>query len=140
MEGGKPRISLKKTLPICVGGLHFTNIRLYNLQCLMRHALEWLSDKSNYSNITLEREGALHWSLEALLHSKVSALPNHLKTNLFYRDTIIAWRESLLVIGHIYSLLHSHNRQPDVLAGANYCSLKAMGTQQIDPFRATISP
>lgn len=53
-----PRISLQKLYPkVQEGGIHFPNVRRYNLACLVRHAIDRLGKKSLYSNTPTR-----HWN------------------------------------------------------------------------------
>ncbi|PIO40484.1 hypothetical protein AB205_0190240 [Aquarana catesbeiana] len=90
----KPRIALQKLcLPKSEGGAGLPNMRFYNLACLLRQGLDWLTGGSKYSNFTLEDAMAYPYDLSAILHSNPNTLPPHLKSSVLLRDTVIAWRE-----------------------------------------------
>lgn len=93
-QSKKPRIALKKlSLPRAEGGLNIPNLKCYNLACLLRHAMDWLTHKSNYSNGELEDGMVSPWTLANILHTPLKCLPPHVRTNMLFRDTIIAWRD-----------------------------------------------
>lgn len=113
------------------GGIQLPNISHYNLTCLMRHACDWISDRSLYSNTALELAAAYPWSFLALLHTPPGRLPGPLKANILFRDTVVAWREgknlsypliclditwSLIILcsGRIWTMRHSRYGQRGV--------------------------
>lgn len=99
-RGQKPRIALTKLQrKTNEGGLGLPNLRLYNLAALLRHAMDWITGDSTYSNTLMEQAGATPWKLESLLHTKISKLPDNIRLNLVYRDTILTWRETLKLLG-----------------------------------------
>lgn len=81
------------------GGTRLPNIRMYNPAALLYHALDWLMGELLYSNMDIKEAGAYPWKLEALLHAKISKLPIHIHSNIMYKDTVFAWRETLRLIG-----------------------------------------
>lgn len=96
----KPCIALQKLcLPKCEGGAGLPNIRFYNLSCLLRQGIVWLSKKSRYSNFMLEGALVFPFNLHAVLHSRLRALPQPLRSNLLIKDTVIAWREIRKILG-----------------------------------------
>lgn len=91
----KPRIALQKLcLPKGEGGAGLPNMRFYNLACLLRQGLDWLTGGSKYSNLSLEEAMVHPYDLSAILHSNPNTLPPHLKTSVIIKDTVIAWRET----------------------------------------------
>lgn len=55
-RGKRPRIALTKLyMPKTKGGLNFPNVKVYNLACFLRDALDWLSGEAHYSNTALEQ-------------------------------------------------------------------------------------
>lgn len=86
-------IYLGMYLPRGEGGINLPNVRFYNLSCLFRIALDWVSQSSHYPNHELESQMSDPFSLKALLHTKWKAMPPHLQHNILLRDTVIAWRE-----------------------------------------------
>lgn len=54
-QGKRARISLPDLcIPKCEGGLGLPNIRLYNMACLLRYAIDWISLSLQYTNVHLE--------------------------------------------------------------------------------------
>lgn len=76
----------------CKGGLQLSNAKLYNLTCLARQAMDWISHTSFHSNYALEEALSHPWNLTALLHTKPSRLPQKLKENTLIKDTAVTWR------------------------------------------------
>lgn len=92
-KSSRAKIAMKKLwLPGTEGGTILTNIRLYNITCLLRHSLDWLKGTSTYSILEVERAIAHTWDLAALLHVTQARLPRELKNNFLIRGTIIAWK------------------------------------------------
>lgn len=90
----RPRIALAKLyLPRREGGISLPNIRTYNLSCLLRISLDWISQLSRCSNYSMEASMAQPYSLVALLHCRWKSIPPPIQHNLLLRDTAIAWRE-----------------------------------------------
>lgn len=81
------------------GGAGLPNIRFYNLVCLLRQGLDWLTGGSKYSNYALEDSMASPYALSGILHSNPNNLPHHLKTSVLFRDTVISWREIRKLLG-----------------------------------------
>lgn len=76
-KGKKPWISLDKLyLSKTQGRLNLPNICLYNLACHLRHALDWFTNTSHYSNIQLEQATTQPWHLAAMLHSALTPFDN----------------------------------------------------------------
>lgn len=66
----RPRIAMQKLwLPRGERGLNVPNIKLYNMACLLRHAIDWITGSSNYLNFDMEEAFASPWDFTALLHS-----------------------------------------------------------------------
>lgn len=87
--------SNSKTLPPRrEGGISLPNVRMYNLACLLRIGLDWISKASRYSNYPMVSVMAHPYSLVALLHCKWKTIHLDLQHNLLLRDTVIAWRET----------------------------------------------
>lgn len=97
----------------------------------------WGRPKVYYvANSTLEWDSACPWQLEALLHSKILALPNHLKHNILYRDTIIAWLETLLVLGqtHLFTRHTPILGNPMFLQGSENAGYKQLENGALSRF------
>lgn len=91
---GKPRVALTKLfLPGSEAGTNLPNIRVYNLACLLTTGMYCILQSSRYSNHGLELNMVRPFNLAALLHSSLQKIPRHIKQNLLFRDTIVAWRE-----------------------------------------------
>lgn len=80
-------------LPKCEWGLGMPNVRVYNMSCLLRYAMNWLSDSSKYSNNCLESGNLGKWTLINLLHSNLYHLPPTMRTHSLYQDTMGTWRQ-----------------------------------------------
>lgn len=90
----RPCIALSKLHPPKgKGGANLHDIRMYNLTCLLRYGLDWVSQSSIYANYTLESSLASPYHLSGILHSKIQPLPKDLQNNILIRDTVIAWWE-----------------------------------------------
>lgn len=98
-QNKRPRIALKKLyLPRREGGISLPHIRMYNLACLLRTSLDWITQSSRYSNFSLESHMAHPYSLVALLHCRWKSVPSPHQHNLLLRDTAVAWRESRKIL------------------------------------------
>lgn len=141
-KGKRRHISLAK---LCrsnnKGGVQFPDIRLYNMACLLRHALDWINNTSHYSKTNLERKGAHPWHLEAILHTKVSSLPSRLKQRVLYRETVIAWRETLQSLGRSFLFTHYTPIQgnPMFLQGTEQAGFRQWGDKRIAIVLSTVS-
>ncbi|XP_044131118.1 uncharacterized protein LOC122924254 [Bufo gargarizans] len=74
------------------GGIAFPDIRRYNLACMARYICDWINGSGFYSALPLEKEFCAPWSLVALLHARLPAIPRWIKKSLLFKDTIAAWR------------------------------------------------
>lgn len=84
----RPRIAMHKLLlPRSEGGAKLPNLRVYNLSCLLRVCMDWITQSSKYTNHELETHLASPYSLPALLHCKLRSIPAHLQQNLLICDT-----------------------------------------------------
>lgn len=90
----KPRIAMNKLwLPKCEGGMNLPNAKLYNLSCMLRHTIDWMTVQSKFTNFDLETAMVQPWTLLAVLHWQPKALPVELKQNILIKDTITTWRQ-----------------------------------------------
>lgn len=104
----RPRIALKKLyLPRREGGISLPHIRMYNIACLLRTSIDWITQSSRYSNFSLESDMAHPYSLAGLLHCRWKSVPPPHQHNLLLRDTAVAWREARKIL-KISPFMSSH--------------------------------
>lgn len=82
----RPRLALHKLwLPRGEVGLNLPNIKIYNLTCLLHHAMYWLTYSSIYSKRVLENAVASPWDPVAIIHTPLHKLLTFLSTTSFQR-------------------------------------------------------
>lgn len=121
----KPRIALPKLwMPRGEGGLNIPNIKMYNIACLLRHALDWLTHSSRYSNWEVEHAWPPHgiqWlcSIFPLINVRTCCV---IMSSL--KDTITAWRDvrNKLHLPYTLSLLTPMVGNPNFPQGIHHRS------------------
>lgn len=114
------------------GGANLPIIRVYNLSCLLRICLDWISNTSRYSNHELESQLAAPYGLPPLLHCKLWSTPPHLRQNLLFRDTMIA-RQGQTQIEPLLKHLPIHENPP-FMSTTSPSGLKLWAHQQLKHF------
>lgn len=80
MERKNTKLAMKKMwIPKTEGGMNLQNIQLYNLACLLKHSLDWITKQSTCTNVEQEQEMMALWDPEAILHTPMSKMPTELK-------------------------------------------------------------
>lgn len=91
-QGKSTRIKLQKLyLDKHEGGLGPPNIRVYNIACMLRYALDWIMGGSCFTNREIEHSPYSDWSLSAILNSDFYRPLPGMRQHALFRDTMVAW-------------------------------------------------
>ncbi|XP_053555164.1 ankyrin repeat domain-containing protein SOWAHD isoform X1 [Bombina bombina] len=107
--GGKRKaISYKKLMLFRTeGGLGLPDIEIYNLVCIGKIALDWLTETDYYAALPLERVLVYPFSLNALLHIPRDKRPHKIRDLPVIQMVITAWQKILHIL-HIVSSFSNH--------------------------------